>query len=152
MKNILGTIENLTFYNKEGVLVYKSSKGLNYVFGKICDNTMKNILGTTKNLTLYSKDGFKIYKFYTSSRGYLKGCSRESTFDKSGNELTYINSLGDSLEKTYDKSGNELTYKSSFPYSYEYTRDENGNELTFKNSLGESRGFNIPEFTIQTII
>ena len=134
MKNILGTIENLTFYNKEGVLVYKSSKGLNYVFGKICDNTMKNILGTT------------------NSRGYLKGCSRESTFDKSGNELTYINSLGDSLEKTYDKSGNELTYKSSFPYSYEYTRDENGNELTFKNSLGESRGFNIPEFTIQTII
>ena len=83
---------------------------------------MKNILGTTENLELFKK-GRKVYEFKNSN-----GYSYESTFDSNGNELTFKNSNG---------------------YSYESTFDSNGNELTFKNSNGETRGFDIPKYTME---
>ena len=88
---------------------------------------MKNILGKTENLELFNKEGKKVYEFYKSSSG-----------------ITY--------EYTYDSNGNELTYKNSNGYSYEYTRDANGKELTFKSSNGVSRGFDIPEYTMEELV
>ena len=88
---------------------------------------MKNILGTTENLTLYNKEGKKVYEFYTYSNGF-------------------------SDEQTRDSDGNVLTYKNSEGYSSERTRDSLGNLLTYKNSDGYSRGFDIPEYTMEELV
>ena len=109
---------------------------------------MKNILGTTENLQLFNKDGTKVYEFYKTSNGY----SFEYTYDSNGKELTFKDSDGFSYEYTYDSNGNELTYKNSDGGSYEYTRDSNGKELTYKNSNGVSRGFDIPEYTMEQLV
>ena len=88
---------------------------------------MENILGKTENLELYNKEGKKIYEFCKTSNGYT-------------------------FEYTYDSNGKILTYKDSNGYSYEYTRDANGKELTFKSSNGVSRGFDIPEYTMEELV
>ena len=88
---------------------------------------MKNILGTTENLELFNKEGKLLYEFCKDSNGY-------------------------SWETTYDSSGKELTFKDSDGYSSEYTRDSNGNELTYKNSNGVTRGFDIPEYTMEQLV
>ena len=108
---------------------------------------MKNILGTQENLTLYNKAGIVTYKFF-------KGLyySYERTYDGNGNTLTYKDSNVYSWESTYDDDGNQLTYKNSNGYSCEATYDSNGNELTYKNSDGVSRGFDIPEFTMEQLV
>jgi hypothetical protein len=88
---------------------------------------MKNILGTTENLELFNKDGRLLYNFYKDSDGY-------------------------SYERTNDSNGNVLTFKDSTGYSSEYTRDSNGNELTYKNSMGFTRGFDVPEYTMEELV
>jgi hypothetical protein len=88
---------------------------------------MKNILGTTENLELFNKDGRLLYNFYKDSDGY-------------------------SAETTYDSNGKELTYKGSNGFSSEYTRDLDGKELTYKNSNGFTRGFDIPEYTMEELV
>jgi len=109
---------------------------------------MKNILGTTENLELFDKEGKQVYEFLKDSDGY----SYELTYDSNGKILTYKNSNGYSCEYTYDSNGNVLTFKDSKGYSYEYTYDSNGNELTFKDSNGVTRGFDIPEFTMEELV
>jgi YD repeat-containing protein len=88
---------------------------------------MKNILGKTENLTLFDKDGRLLYNFYKGSDGY-------------------------SYERTYDSNGNVLTFKDSTGYSSEYTYDSDGKELTYKNSTGFTRGFDIPEYTMEELV
>ncbi len=88
---------------------------------------MKNILGTTENLELFDKDGRRVYRFY-----------------KDSNEYSY--------ETTCDSNGNILTYKDSYGYSYERTYDSNGKELTYKDSNGVTRGFDVPEFTMEELV
>jgi YD repeat-containing protein len=88
---------------------------------------MKNILGKTENLELFDKDGKRVYQFIKDSDGY-------------------------SYETTYDINGKELTYKSSDGFSSEYTYDSNGNVLTYKNSNGVTRGFDIPEYTMEELV
>ena len=88
---------------------------------------MKNILGKTEGLTLYNKEGKRVYEFDTYSDRY-------------------------SYERTYDSYGNVLTYKNSDGYSSESTYDSNGNLLTYKDSDGVSRGFDIPEFTMEELV
>ena len=90
MKNILGTQENLTLYNKAGIVTYKFFKGLYYSYERTYD-------GNGNTLTYKDSDG----------------SSFETTYDKNGNELTFKNSKGYSRESTYDKNGNELTFKNS---------------------------------------
>jgi YD repeat-containing protein len=91
------------------------------------ENTMKNILGTTENLELFDKDGKRVYQFIKDSDGY-------------------------SYETTYDINGKELTHKDSTGYSSEYTYDSNGKELTYKDSNGVTRGFDIPEYTMEELV
>jgi len=88
---------------------------------------MKNILGTTENLDLFNKESKRIYKFYKTSDGY-------------------------SYEFTYDSNGNRLTYKDSDGDWSEYTYDSNGKELTYKDSNGNTRGFDIPEYTMEELV
>lgn len=88
---------------------------------------MKNILGKTEELELFDKDGRIVYHFYKGSDGF-------------------------SSERTYNSDGKELTYKNSNGYSSEYTRDSHGKELTYKDSNGASRGFDIPEFTMEELV
>ena len=88
---------------------------------------MKNILGKEENLDLFNKNGKKVYEYFKNSDGY-------------------------SCEYTYDSNGKVLTFKDSDGYSSEYTRDSNGKELTYKNSDGETRGFDIPEFTMEQLV
>jgi YD repeat-containing protein len=88
---------------------------------------MKNILGTTEDLELFNKEGVIVYKFYKTSEGHW-------------------------YEQTYDSKGSPLTYKDSNGYSHEYTRDSNGNELTYKDSDGVTRGFDIPEYTMEQLV
>jgi hypothetical protein len=88
---------------------------------------MKNILGTTESLELFDKDGRLLYNFYKGSDGY-------------------------SYERTCDSNGNVLTFKDSTGYSSEYTYDINGNELTYKDSTGFTRGFDIPEYTMEELV
>ena len=109
---------------------------------------MKNILGKTESLELFNKEGKRVYDFYKRSDGY----SAESTYDSNGNELTYKNSTGYSSEYTRDSNGNELSYKNSNGFSFESTYDSNGNELTYKNSDGLTRGFDIPEYTMEELV
>lgn len=129
---------------------------------------MKNIFGKKENLKLYNDKGDLVYKFYTYSDGdWLEftyddkgneltcknsnGFWYESTYDDKGNELTFKNSNGYWWELTYDDNGNELTFKNSNGYWCEYTYDDQGNELTYKSSTGMSRGFNIPEYTMEEL-
>ena len=109
---------------------------------------MKNILGTTENLTLFDKDGRLLYNFYKGSDGY----NYERTYDSNGKVLTFKDSTGYSYESTYDSNGNELTYKNSTGVSCEYTYDSDGRELTYKNSTGFTRGFDIPEYTMEELV
>jgi YD repeat-containing protein len=109
---------------------------------------MKNIFGKTENLDLFDKDGKVVYRFCKVSGGY----SYEYTYDSHGNVLTFKDSDGYSYELTYDLQGNPLTFKNSNGVSSEYTRDSNGKELTYKNSYGLTRGFDIPEYTMEELI
>ena len=109
---------------------------------------MKNILGTTENLELFNKDGRLLYNFYKGSDAY----SYERTYDSNGNVLTFKDSTGYSSEYTYDSDGRELTYKNSTGFSSERTYNSNGKELTYKDSYGVSRGFDIPEFTMEELV
>ena len=109
---------------------------------------MKNILGKTENLELFNKEGKKVYEFYKTSNGY----TFEYTYDSNGKILTYKDSNGYSCEYTYDSNGKVLTLKNSNGYSCEYTRDSNGKELTYKNSNGITRGFDIPEYTMEQLV
>ena len=130
---------------------------------------MKNCLGKDENLELFNKAGNKVYRFNTDSTGYSwestydsngnvltyknsTGYSCEITYDSNGNQLTFKDSTGYSWESTYDSKGNELTFKNSNGYSWESTYDSKGNELTFKNSDGNSRGFDIPEYTMEELV
>ena len=88
---------------------------------------MKNILGTEDKLNLFNKNGIRVYEYYKDSYGY-------------------------SYEFARDSNGKVLTYKNSDGFSYEATYDLNGNELTFKNSDGVSRGFDIPEYTMEELV
>jgi len=88
---------------------------------------MKNIQGTEENLELFNKNGVRVYEYFK----YLDGHSEECTYHSKGNVLTYKNSSG---------------------YSYEYTRDSNGNIITYKDSNGVSRGFDIPEYTMEELV
>ena len=130
MKNILGTQENLSFYNKAGVMIYK--------FAKIID-------GYSYEKT-YDKNGNQL-----TYKG-LSGFSNERTYDENGNQLTYKNSNGYLYERTYDENRNQLTFKNSNGDSWERTYDKNGNELTYKNSDGTERGFDIPELTMEQVV
>ena len=130
---------------------------------------MKNILGTTESLELFDKDGKRVYEFiknsnrYNSERTYdlqgntltykdSDGFSSEYTRDSNGNELSYKNSDGFSYEYTYDSNGEVLTYKDSRGFSHESTYDSNGRELTYKNSNGVTRGFDVPEYTMEELV
>jgi len=42
--------------------------------------------------------------------------------------------------------------KDSDGYIYEYTYDSNGKVLTYKNSKGETRGFDVPEYTMEELV
>jgi len=88
---------------------------------------MKNILGKTENLQLFNKEGKLVYEFYKNSNGF-------------------------SYERTYDSDGKKLTFKDSNRYSYELTYDSNGKELTYKDSNGITRGFDIPEYTMEQLV
>ena len=109
---------------------------------------MKNALGKNENLILLNEQGKKSYEYKIDSDGYWL----ERTYDENGNELTFKNSNGYWYECTYDKNGNYLTCKDSKGYWYEYTRDENGIELTYKDSKGTTRGFDIPEYTMEDLV
>ena len=98
---------------------------------------MKNILGTTENLELFNKEGKLVYKFMKDSTGY----SSECTYDSNGKELTFKNSNGFSYESTYDSNGNILTLK-----------DSNGFSCESKNSYSVTRGFDIPEYTMEQLV
>jgi hypothetical protein len=54
----------------------------------------------------------------------------------------------------FDKDGKIVYefYKGSDGYSFEITYDSNGNELTYKNSNGVSRGFDVPEYTMEELV
>ena len=88
---------------------------------------MKNILGTTEDLELFNKEGKKVYEFDKNSNGSWR-------------------------ERTYDSNGNTLTYKDSSGFWIERTYDSNGKELTFKTSDGVTRGFDIPEYTMEELV
>ena len=109
---------------------------------------MKNILGTTENLELFDKDGKRVYRFYKYPNGY----SYETNYNINGKILTYKDSDGYNYECTYDSEGNELTFKDSNGFSYERTYNSNGRELTYKDSNGVSRGFDIPEYTMEELV
>ena len=109
---------------------------------------MKNILGKTEELELFNKDGKVVYRFCKN----LYGFSYEYTRDSNGKVLTYKDSDRFSYETTYDINGNILSYKNSNGFSFESTYDSNGNELTYKNSDGLTRGFNIPEYTMEELV
>ena len=91
MKNILGTQEDLTLYNKAGIMIYEFCKRPD---GWLFEYT-------------YSDDGYILTG--KNSNGY----SWERTYDENGNELTFKDSDGFWYESTYDESGNELTFKRS---------------------------------------
>ena len=88
-----------------------------------------NILGTEDSLRLYNKKGEIVY-----------------WFDANHSESDFWN------ETTYDKNGYILTYIDSDGYWVKYTRDSDGNELTYEDSKGDKRGFDIPEFTMEQVV
>ena len=90
-------------------------------------NNMKNIQGTEEDLDLFNDNGIKVYEYFKYPFGY-------------------------SEEFTYDSNGNVLTYKDSNGFSCECTYDSQGNELTYKDSNGVSRGFDIPEYTMEELV
>tara|TARA_R110000796_G_scaffold140447_1_gene256644 strand:- start:1038 stop:1355 length:318 start_codon:yes stop_codon:yes gene_type:complete len=91
---------------------------------------MKNIFGKNEDLELFDAYGQRVYQYFWYSDGDFE----------------------DSEEYVYDSTGRVLTEKTSCGYWSEYTRDSEGNELTFKDSRGVSRGFDIPEYTIEEVI
>jgi len=150
MKNLQGKKEDLKLYNDNGVLVYEFYQSYNGLWSEIIydDNgnplTFKESLGYWAERT-YDDNGNKLT--YKNSKGYCY----ERTYDDNGNELTFKDSKGDWYEYTRDDNGNELTFKHFDGYWYERTYDDQGNELTFKHSDGVSRGFNIPEYTMEEL-
>jgi len=94
---------------------------------KYSEDNMKNILGTEENLELFNENGIIVYEYFKYLDGY-------------------------SLEFTYDSNSNVLTYKDSDGHSEECTYDSQGNELTYKDSDGVSRGFDIPEYTMEELV
>ena len=54
----------------------------------------------------------------------------------------------------FDKEGIRVYqfYKTLDGFSSETTRDSEGNELTYKNSDGLTRGFDIPEYTMEELV
>jgi hypothetical protein len=88
-----------------------------------------NILGTKDSLRLYNKEGKPVY-----------------CFDKNYKDPDFWD------ETTYDKNGRTLTFINSDGYSYKCTRDSKGKELTFENSDGDRRGFDIPELTMEQLV
>jgi hypothetical protein len=88
---------------------------------------MKNIFNTEENLNLFNKNGIKVYEYFKNLNGFSYECTRDS-------------------------NGKVLTYKDSDGFSYECTRDSDGNELTYKDSDGVSRGFDIPEYTMEELV
>ena len=109
---------------------------------------MKNIFNTEENLNLFNDNGIEVYEYFKKSNGF----SYEFTYDSNGKVLTFKKSNGYWYEYTYDSNGKVLTYKDSDGFSYECTRDSNGNELTYKDSEGVSRGFDIPEYTMEELV
>jgi len=108
---------------------------------------MKNVFAKQKELKLYNEKGDLVYEFYKDP----DGCWCERTYDGKGNRVTYKRSNGYWGESTYDDKGNELTFKNSYGNWIERTYDDKGNQLTYKNSNGVSRGFGIPEYTMQEL-
>lgn len=88
---------------------------------------MENILGNTKDLQLFNSEGKIAYKFIKD----FNGCSCEYTYDLKGNVLTYKDSDGYNSKRTYDSKGKVLTYK---------------------DSNGVTRGFDIPEYTMEELV
>jgi len=62
-----------------------------------------------------------------------------STYNKNGNEISYINSNGFKYTKTYNENGNILSYDNSRGFSQTRTYNNKGNELTYIDSDGLSR-------------
>jgi hypothetical protein len=54
----------------------------------------------------------------------------------------------------FDRDGRLLYnfYKGLYGYSAETTYDSNGNELSYKNSDGVTRGFDVPEYTMEELV
>jgi hypothetical protein len=54
----------------------------------------------------------------------------------------------------FDKDGRIVYHfhKDSDGYTSESTYDSNGNVLTFKDSTGFTRGFDIPEYTMEELV
>ena len=88
---------------------------------------MKNIFNTEENLNLFNKNGIKVYEYFKNLNGFSYECTRDS-------------------------NGKVLTYKDSDGFSYEYTYDSNGKVLTYKDSDGVTRGFDIPEYTMEELV
>ena len=119
--------KHLLFVKNTYLFCAKKKNNMNFWHNNQEIEIMKNILGTTEELELFNKDGRRVYEFIKDSDGF-------------------------SFESTYDSNGKELTYKNSTGYSYEYTRDSEGKELTYKSSTGVSRGFDIPEYTMEELV
>jgi hypothetical protein len=70
-------------------------------------------------------------------------------------ENTMKNILGttENLE-LFDKEGRIVYrfHKPLYGFSCEYTYDSHGKELTYKNSDGVTRGFDIPEYTMEELV
>ena len=88
---------------------------------------MKNVLGKDEKLKLFNEQGKKVYEYYKELHGYW-------------------------AERTYDEKGNQLICKNSEGYWSERTYDDKGKELTYKNSYGVTRGFDIPEYTMEELV
>ena len=55
------------------------------------------------------------------------------------------------FEDTYDTNGVILTGRDSDGTWIKYTRAEDGEELTYEDSLGNKRGFDIEEMTMEQV-
>ena len=109
---------------------------------------MKNIFGKNEDLKLFNEQDKKVYEYKVNSTGY----SYEYTYDKHGLVLTLKDSYGYWEEYTRDEKGNELNYKNSTGFWQEYTYDKHSRVLTYKDSKGITRGFDIPEYTMEELV
>ena len=119
--------KHLLFVKNTYLFCAKKKNNMNFWHNNQEIEIMKNILGTTEELELFNKDGRRVYQFIKNSNGFI-------------------------CEYTRDSNGKVLTYKNSNGYSYEYTYDSRGNILTYKNSNGVTRGFDIPEYTMEELV
>ena len=93
MKNILGTQENLTLKDENGVVRYKFSKDL---LGEIWESK-------------YDGNGIRRNQYIKLRNGY----SYMRTYNEKGKVLSFENSNGYWIKYTRDEEGNILTYKDS---------------------------------------